>query len=1041
MENRGIEYTLEEHLKYLCEENYQYRGLIATWEMDKKVYKDMLQAVAYNFPHYSMHESSHSKSIISNIEMVLGEGRIKLLGPTETWMILESAYLHDFGMILQNEYVEDIWKSNLFQEFLKESCKFADKDLQEAAYYILNLKESISKEKSNKDWPVKVRRYVVEIIAAYFRADHPKRSMDYINAFDKNLKFDLTHGNLIKARLIKLIGKVAFLHGQSFEEVKELKYKSVGLKSDYIHPRFIAEMIRLGDVLDIDNGRFNEILIRVFGKLPEMSKIHFKKHGDITHILISPTAIEVTADCSDDDEIRETRKWFDWIKDEIRNITVDWMDIVPENFEGYPPKIRSLKIFKNGKADEGISDLKLEIPRQRMFEILEGSGIYKNKIDFLRELIQNALDASKIQLWRDLKSGMYDPWIKNDVELKDLTPFDIDKAVYESYKVIIKIESIKDDNEKIRIKVIDRGIGISKDNLKNMSCVGKSWDKRDKFKDELKDMPLWLKPTGGFGIGIQSCFMVSDEIYIKTKTDEDRINVREIKIESGKENGYITSEIHENENFKRGSEVILYVPKDLNFKYNIPSDFLDKLMYYDLFNDKDEIIVWVIEDYIFNMLKFPLIGIRFKYNKEINQKISCKSFVGEYGGFFSGDKYYSNNNYLLAFDSNDFNIVYLWDKKLNSFIKLDIKMNKDVKSMNKAYFKGIKVEVPNNIIESDLYFIVFDMYNGDVSEMLTLDRQNLKEDAKKIVDNMIENAFKFILKKYNDEIENDNEFIKKYKVNALTLRLMNDIYNMGSKIVNDILVQNCDQEIVGFVRNDDALYEYKKIPIKDVLRHKEFGIIDLSMHNFTNNKTIQSIREGINNSLNLSYKYILAPNHFTEVVQRYNNSFDLREIKDVIISIFSNTFDKKVITKVSFYKIFSKDNSQIISVENRNKILLNIINLDLKRSVIEFIDGYDNLGIKILPTALRIQCRHKVKFIVPQNILIISPITREDSERIKDKSKSFDTIKKEIKNRDDFRKLVDYVYENRINNETTKEDIVEDYMKLIDEYYGVVRNK
>lgn len=30
-------------------------------------------------------------------------------------------------------------------------------------------------------------------------------------------------------------------------------------------------------------------------------------------------------------------------------------------------------------------------------------------------------------------------------------------------------------------------------------------------------MPEWLRPTGGFGIGMQSGFMIADEIRIRTK--------------------------------------------------------------------------------------------------------------------------------------------------------------------------------------------------------------------------------------------------------------------------------------------------------------------------------------------------------------------------------------------------------------------------------------------------------------------------------------------------------------------------------------------
>jgi hypothetical protein len=189
-----------------------------------------------------------------------------------------------------------------------------------------------------------------------------------------------------------------------------LEYISDGLKTDYIHPRFVAEMIRLGDLLDLDNSRFNETLIKSFGELPELSKYHLGKHGAITHMLVTPKKIDVSADCKKDGEVRETRKWFDWLRDEVNNLTINWRSIVPEDFTGTAPQIGELNILKNGqKTDARTGNLKLEIPRKRVFQILEGAGIYKCKLDFLRELIQNALDTSKIQLWRDLKNEIYTP--------------------------------------------------------------------------------------------------------------------------------------------------------------------------------------------------------------------------------------------------------------------------------------------------------------------------------------------------------------------------------------------------------------------------------------------------------------------------------------------------------------------------------------------------------------------------------------------------------------------------------------------------------
>lgn len=72
----------------------------------------------------------------------------------------------------------------------------------------------------------------------------------------------------------------------------ELPYETNGFGSDYAHPRFVAMLLRLGDLLDVDNGRFNAAAEEVIGGLPESSVAHKEKHEATKHLLITPEQIE-----------------------------------------------------------------------------------------------------------------------------------------------------------------------------------------------------------------------------------------------------------------------------------------------------------------------------------------------------------------------------------------------------------------------------------------------------------------------------------------------------------------------------------------------------------------------------------------------------------------------------------------------------------------------------------------------------------------------------------------------------------------------------
>jgi hypothetical protein len=228
--------------------------LYAVWTLDQEIYSKALMAVPMTFPHYSLHESSHSISIINKIEMLLGEDRIKSLSATDTFMILESSFLHDFGMIVIDEQIKKEWKEPRFKRYLRSVSENSfDNDIAEAAAYILKI-EKYDKDATDKAefiCPIKIKECVTLIIADYFRGKHGNNSAAWINNSDE-LNIIINSNDLIPKRIMKLIGKIAISHNRDFCDVIEtLEYESNGFGTDRIHPRFIACMLRMGDLLDL----------------------------------------------------------------------------------------------------------------------------------------------------------------------------------------------------------------------------------------------------------------------------------------------------------------------------------------------------------------------------------------------------------------------------------------------------------------------------------------------------------------------------------------------------------------------------------------------------------------------------------------------------------------------------------------------------------------------------------------------------------------------------------------------------------------------
>ncbi|QQR31509.1 ATP-binding protein [Acutalibacter muris] len=454
METPKTPYGLEEHLSTLCQQAPQFKNLHSSWELNKRSCVSALKQVAQNYPHYSVHDELHSQNVVSNMEQLLGEDRLCKLSPTDTWRLLQLAYLHDFGMLLLYDNIEQEWESADFQEYL--------------------------------------------------------------------------------------LGQLSLLHTCNQEDVLKLDYISNGYAADYIHPRFLAEMLRLGDLLDADNSRFEPTAELVTGELPQDSAAHKGKHEATIHLLITPEQIEYRADCPNHSVYRETRVFLDWLESELTFAAINWLSLIPKELGGTAPRLTKKELLLNGKPDiENTSDLRFGISQEKAFEIIEGSGIYNDKMIFLRELIQNAEDASKIQLWRDLQKRpdlyLVDNADKND--LSHLQPYDIKAEAFDSYKITVDMR--QEPDEKFRIRIIDRGTGMSVDTVKQMCRVGTSYHQDKARRREIEAMPAWLRPTAGFGIGLQSVFLVAPVFTIYSRPEEGAIKVT---VESRKKEGYVQIE-------------------------------------------------------------------------------------------------------------------------------------------------------------------------------------------------------------------------------------------------------------------------------------------------------------------------------------------------------------------------------------------------------------------------------------------------------------------------------------------------------------------
>ena len=128
--------------------------LFTQWSYDKVVIPKALNSISSLFAHYSLHDESHSNTIINNIVRLFGIDSISKLSSIDLWLILESSYYHDIGMVFSGEEFADTIKSDDFFYFFQEIYDNKDHKLNEFAilFNIESKQIKFKNEKLRKFW-------------------------------------------------------------------------------------------------------------------------------------------------------------------------------------------------------------------------------------------------------------------------------------------------------------------------------------------------------------------------------------------------------------------------------------------------------------------------------------------------------------------------------------------------------------------------------------------------------------------------------------------------------------------------------------------------------------------------------------------------------------------------------------------------------------------------------------------------------------------------------------------------------------------------
>lgn len=567
--------------------------LYSQWMMVKKNAPKILQVICDLFPHYSLHEESHSQSILNNVYKIMGPDVAESLTEIDVWLLLNSAYLHDIGMVFFADEKADLLKKDEFVSFVDECKKNNDFSIFANQFKI----NDSSLEFFDNNVSVEKFEALKFLLAEFVRKKHSARSKEKI--LSESCLYELFE---IPNRIVKTLAKICEVHAKPFNDVMKLRDVEDGIWEENCHPRFVACLLRLGDVLDLDNNRISFIQSQTIKTIPTDSFFHRLKHFAIDHKQIDCSAIEFSATCEEYETAELASSWFNMIDDEFISQMKNWNKIKPSELKFSLPQVGSLNVnLLNGwESFDGKKQPAFSIKPEKALEYLQGAGIYRDKFQSLREILQNAVDATFLRLW---------------IESKDNSDFSFFQQALKNYPIDVSVKRSDDESDPnyniINIEIRDFGLGMSKEDVKFLEQTGSSSEHQEKRKI-IKGMPEWMKPSGTFGIGFQSIFLLVDEVNIESRKiySDKKVVVKAFSSNTSR-HGVMYVKLEEDVDFKVGTKISFKyktkkIPDAISYSFDslaeravLNYDFVENdCMDYDYGKILDEIYTFACTSYV-----------------------------------------------------------------------------------------------------------------------------------------------------------------------------------------------------------------------------------------------------------------------------------------------------------------------------------------------------------------------------------------------------------------------------------------------------------
>lgn len=432
------------------------------------------------FPTFTLHDATHIGNVCAWMARLLGEQRQNLT-KQEAALLLMSACCHDIGMSVSKEQESELLNGST--DTIKWTSYFKAHHRDELAF--LRAGNAAGLDGIGKLTP--------EILRNYVRANHHDRIAEQL---PRDWPDALRRQGITRQTLIDLCRS----HGERFEKLRA----SADTRFDF---RLCAALLRLADLLDFDASRAPDALLRHLGlRAPttleeRISAAEWSKNRAGVFQMGTDSTLFFNAGFNNLQQEKEVQVYLDYVQGELRNCIHElhqhssrWKELP------LPYTISTERADRRGYRS---GDFRLTMDQDKVIRLLTGKNLYADAGVFVRELLQNAIDAV-----------LYRATIDPRFEVEDGH---------------IVIRTWIDRNGDSWFRIEDNGIGMDEHTIQNYFLkVGRSYYTSDEF--QLDKLHYGKKTANGredytpisrFGIGFLSCFM-SDPDYNQVQVSTRR---------------------------------------------------------------------------------------------------------------------------------------------------------------------------------------------------------------------------------------------------------------------------------------------------------------------------------------------------------------------------------------------------------------------------------------------------------------------------------------------------------------------------------------